>query len=89
MTAMYKFCWVMWIGGTALIAASWGDVVSPTIGWVGFGIALAGTLLSFVAQQHPQQSLREPLEAGPEDQTPSAEQSATADRPRDTRFRGG
>ena len=51
MTRMYKFCWAMWIGGTILIIASWSDVVTPAIGWFGFGLALAGTLLSFGSRQ--------------------------------------
>lgn len=83
MTAMYKFCWMMWIGGTALIVASWSEVVSPTVGWVGFGIALSGTVLSLVAQQHPQKSLRKPPEVGSEVQTPSSEPGAVPVRPRE------
>jgi hypothetical protein len=43
---MYKFCWLLWIGGTILIIASWGEIVTPAIGWIGFGVALTGTLLS-------------------------------------------
>jgi membrane-bound ClpP family serine protease len=73
MSAMYKFCWVLWIGGTILILASWVDVVSPTVGWVGFAIALIGTLLSFVAQKQPLHSESKSPKAGLEDQTPSAE----------------
>ena len=30
-----------WWGGTALIVGSWFHIVSPTVGWVGFGIAAA------------------------------------------------
>jgi hypothetical protein len=37
----YKAYWPAWWIGTALIVASWLNVVSPTIGWIGF--ALAGT----------------------------------------------
>jgi hypothetical protein len=55
MTLLYKFCWVFWIAGTAIIVASWLDIVTPTVGWLGFGIALAGTLLSLGAQQKRQQ----------------------------------
>jgi hypothetical protein len=72
MTALYKFCWAIWIGGTILIVASWADIVSPTIGWVGFGVALLGTLLSFGAQKRPHRLRPEPPEVGHEDQTPTA-----------------
>ena len=50
MTPLYKLSWAMWIVGTLLIVGSWINVVPNSIGWVGFGVALAGTLLSFVAQ---------------------------------------
>ena len=42
------FCWLLWISGSILIVASWGNVVPPAIGWIGFGIATAGTLLSYI-----------------------------------------
>ncbi len=80
MTGMYKFCWAMWLVGTILIVASWADVVTPTIGWVGFGVALAGTLLSFGAQQRPQQPHPKPREGGSEDQTPTTDPDATPNR---------
>jgi hypothetical protein len=66
---MYKFCWAMWIGGTILIVASWVNVVSITVGWVGFGIALAGTLISRVAHHRLQQTALKASEIGPENQT--------------------
>ncbi len=69
---MYKFCWAMWLGGTLLIVASWANVVTPPVGWVGFAVALAGTLLSFGAQRPRQQSRRKPPEGNPEDQPPYA-----------------
>jgi hypothetical protein len=34
--------------GTILILASWVDVVSPTVGWIGFAIAGVGVLISGV-----------------------------------------
>jgi hypothetical protein len=83
MTTMYKLCWAMWIGGTILIVASWADVVSPTVGWIGFGAALVGTLLSFLAQQRPQQSRFESPGTGPKDQTSVAEAGTPPARPRD------
>jgi hypothetical protein len=52
---MYKLCWCLWIGGTAIVAANWLDIVGPSVGWIGWGVALAGTLLSFGAQQAPRQ----------------------------------
>jgi hypothetical protein len=74
---MYKFCWAMWIGGTILIVASWANVVTPTIGWIGFGVALIGTLLSFGAQQR---SPPQPPVGGNEDQPGSAGPGAGPDR---------
>jgi len=70
MTPMYKFCWAMWIVGTILIVASWVNIVNPTVGWVGFGVALLGTLLSFGAQQRHQQIKPQPPEIDAENQTP-------------------
>jgi hypothetical protein len=66
---MYKFCWVLWICGTVVIVASWLDIVTPTVGWVGFGIALAGTLLSFGAHQQRQQPPAKRSEPDPHDET--------------------
>lgn len=51
MTPVYKFSWVLWIGGTLLIVASWVELIPVTIGWIGFGIALAGTLLSMASNK--------------------------------------
>jgi hypothetical protein len=51
MNAVYKFSLVLWVGGSALIAASWADAVTPEIGWIGFGVAGAGTLLSMVSNR--------------------------------------
>ena len=47
---LYKLAWFVWIVGTILIVMSWNGTVSPTTGWVGFGIALVGVLLSFIPQ---------------------------------------
>ncbi len=46
MNSVCQFAWYLWIGGSALIVGSWFDVVSVKVGWIGFGVALAGTLLS-------------------------------------------
>ena len=45
---LYKFAWLVWIGGTILIILSWNDTVSPEIGWIGFVLALIGVGLSFI-----------------------------------------
>jgi hypothetical protein len=51
MNPTYKFSLVLWVGGTALIVASWVNIVTPKVGWIGFGIAAAGTLLSWVSNR--------------------------------------
>jgi hypothetical protein len=51
MNSAYRFSWLLWIGGTALILGSWNGAVTPQVGWVGFGVALAGTLLSMVSNR--------------------------------------
>ena len=40
--------WSFWMVGTVLIVLSWVDVVTPTVGWAGFGIAIVGSMLSKV-----------------------------------------
>ena len=50
---LYVFCWVLWLCGTALIALSWVRLVTPEIGWIGFGIALVGTFLSMFSHGAP------------------------------------
>jgi hypothetical protein len=64
---MYKACWALWVGGTALILLSWVNVVPTAVGWVGFGAAAAGTLLSFAAQNAPRGPRQSPGEGGPND----------------------
>lgn len=44
----YKAYWPAWWIGTALIACSWFDIVTPTAGWIGFGLAGAAALGSYV-----------------------------------------
>ena len=51
MNSVYKFAWCLWIGGTALIVGSWINLVSYKLGWIGFGIALSGTLLSIFSNR--------------------------------------
>ena len=38
--------WTLWTVGTILIILSWMNVVSRSVGWIGFGIALLGTICS-------------------------------------------
>jgi len=42
-----QICWALWIVGTAIIVASWANIVTPTVGWGGFVIALVGTVLNY------------------------------------------
>jgi hypothetical protein len=49
----YRFSWILWAIGCALVAGSWVDLVSPQVGWIGFGIALCGTILSAAANRLP------------------------------------
>jgi hypothetical protein len=44
----YQLYWPAWWLGTACIAASWLQLVPPTAGWIGFGLAGAATLGSLV-----------------------------------------
>ena len=60
MNVTYKVAWVMWIGGTVLIAASWFNLVDPLVGWVGFAVAGAGTLLSLLGRVLPRKSRSRP-----------------------------
>jgi peptidoglycan/LPS O-acetylase OafA/YrhL len=40
---------LLWLVGVAAIVLSWTNTVTPTVGWIGFGVALVGTLLSTFA----------------------------------------
>ncbi len=44
--------WIAWWGGTALIVGSWMGIVSNTIGWIGFSLALASSVFSAVAAKY-------------------------------------
>ena len=46
--SLHKLSWILWIPGTVVIMLSWFNLVPARIGWIGFWVALAGTLLSFV-----------------------------------------
>lgn len=43
-----KLSWGLWIPGTMLVILSWGKVVPPRIGNIGWWISVAGAVLSFV-----------------------------------------
>jgi hypothetical protein len=73
MTGAYIFCLAMWIGGTILIVASWVHLVPPTIGWVGFGVAFVGTIVSSGIQQPSGEWQAKPPRGTSEDQSSSAE----------------
>lgn len=60
MTALNYICWTLWIVGTLVIGASWMNVVTPTVGWIGFGIALVGSVISRFSPEPPM-----PPPAGP------------------------
>ena len=47
---LQQIAWLAWAAGTAAIVLSWMHVVSPTVGWVGFCVALAPGVASEVAK---------------------------------------
>ena len=51
-----QLAWVLWIAGTVLIVGSWTRAISPTVGWIGFGIAALGSLLSAIPTRRPDKS---------------------------------
>lgn len=42
-----KVAWYFWAVGTVLIALSWFDVVSNTVGWCGFALGMFGSVLGW------------------------------------------
>lgn len=44
----YRAYWPAWWIGSALIAASWFHIVTPTIGWIGFALAGTAALGSYI-----------------------------------------
>jgi hypothetical protein len=42
-----QIAWCFWAVGTVLIALSWFQVVSTAIGWCGFGIGMAGSIMGW------------------------------------------
>jgi len=61
-----QIAWWLWAIGTVLIVLSWLDVVGPTVGWVGFGIGLAGSVVGW--------GLRPPS-SNPQPEAPRAEKN--------------
>ena len=49
--ALNRISWILWIGGTIVIVLSWTHAVTPQIGWIGWGVALAGTVLSLFGRR--------------------------------------
>jgi hypothetical protein len=43
----FQIAYGLWVVGTALIVLSWFNIVSPTAGWIGFGIGLIGSGISW------------------------------------------
>ena len=54
----HQISWWLWAAGTVLIALSWFDVVSTTIGWFGFAIGMVGSVIGWGL--HPPQSAPPP-----------------------------
>ena len=48
---IHKIPNALWISGTVLIVLSWVNVVPNKVGWIGWGVALFGTLLSFAGKR--------------------------------------
>ena len=44
--------WGVWWAGTILIVLSWIDVVSDTVGWIGFAATVASTVVSVVIRRY-------------------------------------
>lgn len=50
---LHKIPQGLWIAGTAVIVLSWMHVVPNKVGWIGFGIAMLGTLLGYCRKSPP------------------------------------
>lgn len=51
-TKAKRIVWIAWWGGTALVVASWFNIVSNTVGWIGFSLALASTFISVIVSKY-------------------------------------
>ena len=47
-----RIIWIAWWSGMALIVGSWVNVVSNTIGWIGFALAMAASVVSVVLSRY-------------------------------------
>jgi hypothetical protein len=54
-----QIAWWLWAVGTILIALSWFRVVPTSVGWLGFGIGMVGSILSW-GMRPPRQSPAKP-----------------------------
>ena len=50
-TTLNQATWLLWWAGTILIVLSWINVVSNTLGWIGFSAALASSFISVIANR--------------------------------------
>jgi hypothetical protein len=41
-----RVVWITWWAGTALVVLSWVNIVSNKVGWLGFGIGCASSIIS-------------------------------------------
>jgi hypothetical protein len=41
-----QVCNALWLIGTVLIVLSWVNAVTPVVGWIGFGVAGVGWVIS-------------------------------------------
>jgi hypothetical protein len=51
-THLSRGMWGAWWAGTILLVLSWTEIVSPTIGWIGFGIACISVVVSVIANKY-------------------------------------
>jgi hypothetical protein len=49
--------WLLWIVGSALVAASWLRLVNPRIGWLGLATAMVGVLASWPPEDSPRRAV--------------------------------
>lgn len=57
-----QVAWWLWAAGTVLIALSWFRVVGANIGWCGFAIGMAGSVLGWGVRPPPSSP---PAQPGP------------------------
>ena len=67
-----QISWWLWVVGTVLIALSWFNVVSTTIGWGGFLIGMVGSMSSWGVRPPPRTVAPPEHPPKPPDQGPVA-----------------